>query len=592
MPERMDVFYKEITRIPVLMQTQGEVGRTLPVSVSLTRGNLDVLAITVERPVIKTDRIPMYVSQWNPPTAGDGIPSVSSSRFPLVVRVWGQVLGYLQVTAHVVKQHFTADVVAYFPGYSEGEDAYPRLRIIYKVWNEVVHAASTSIHTIADQKIKLAVHVHTWYERTRALLFTVAKQNYIQQPLKFITSLKYQFAPTAFNIATKIKKGVFGALPTMYMSTGQPAVKYVASLVTNITSTALALLSTCKTSLRKIKESKSTSLRAFVGNARVSFKSSITIYSSRYLATMNNAMHVHIFSPAVKRYYSLTADIRRIASHFVTNSVYIEKLTGLYRRYGTFRASIKQQIKQYSRYMYVDIRGVDIEKVLSYIKITPIWFVRKFRTIFIVSPQVKHTRSIIYDTWIVKSTRKIVTDTWSITKKANIVLTSFAQATLTKIIWSSQRIVRPIKAIFPLINKTIREILAKFTTLPTKAEKNIQFAPLSETKQTKAMLLMMRKAKQYAQIQWWVRNIGISSEGYSLEIIFDLDDRGEGIGPLPPIGVESWEGGYVDYPFKGMGVTETNEASGYMSPEGEAWVKNVTMLWSKPTQIFDGGDGE
>ena len=99
-----------------------------------------------------------------------------------------------------------------------------------------------------------------------------------------------------------------------------------------------------------------------------------------------------------------------------------------------------------------------------------------------------------------------------------------------------------------------------------------------------------------SKLQWWLQRIEISNEGYSNEIIFDLTDI-DIVGPLPPSPIEVWDGGYVDYPFQSMGTKGIQAADGYLSPEGNAWIKNVPMIWDQSQPLFDGtvpdaGEGE
>lgn len=89
-----------------------------------------------------------------------------------------------------------------------------------------------------------------------------------------------------------------------------------------------------------------------------------------------------------------------------------------------------------------------------------------------------------------------------------------------------------------------------------------------------------------ALVQWFLHRGSISNEGSSNEIIFDLNAITP-IVPQPPGVGGDWEGGYVEYPFYGMGFQSSQEASGWSSPEADRWVKNATMFWNKAQDVFD-----
>jgi hypothetical protein len=172
----------------------------------------------------------------------------------------------------------------------------------------------------------------------------------------------------------------------------------------------------------------------------------------------------------------------------------------------------------------------------------------------------------------------------------------------------------PAKINLVVTNKTIIKTLVEWQVLATLRDGGINFiirpysllyktlimANLNGTKFTSLLSVQTSGLNQEAKvafnvcnyfkrglIQWYLHSNVVSNEGYTNEIIFDLGQV-EPVGPLPPIPIEEWKGGYVEYPFKGMGHADTGNAGGYLSPEGDAWVKNVQMVWTTPTQIFDG----
>jgi hypothetical protein len=115
------------------------------------------------------------------------------------------------------------------------------------------------------------------------------------------------------------------------------------------------------------------------------------------------------------------------------------------------------------------------------------------------------------------------------------------------------------------------------------------FSMSQGAKHRSAVHAAMRDVTFLRLLQWFLHRIDVSNEGYSQEIVYDLGTVPP-VGPLPPTGDESWTGGYVDYPFKGMGFASSAQSDGYASPEAEDWIKNAKMFWDKETGIFDGKD--
>lgn len=100
-----------------------------------------------------------------------------------------------------------------------------------------------------------------------------------------------------------------------------------------------------------------------------------------------------------------------------------------------------------------------------------------------------------------------------------------------------------------------------------------------------------------ALLQWFLSRTLYTNEGYSNEIIFDVEITSPVV-PIPPDPEDpNWTGGYVEYPylgkgymnspFKSMGYQSSDVASGYVSPEAENWVKNAKMFWDTEQDIFE-----
>lgn len=613
MSERIDVFYKEFTRIPVVMQAQGEIGRTLPVSVSLTRGNLSVIKAVVERPVIRTDRVPVHLEYWIQESAG--IPGTSSSKFPIVVRVWNYVVGHFKVVAHVAAYTFRADVTGSFPGAIDGEDAYPKIKIIYKVWNAVRYFTKLLPNIEHKSTKKIGIYVTTWKDRFKALVMAICPRT-IKQGAFMATSVELQQKQT-LPLHTRVQHQMHRVIrlftqPTSRVITYRAAFRavvqdiplvYRAKFKTALLRLESATSAKCAMFLHPIKHYQASKLIAYL-------RKTIDVTASKCVAYIVNPVQkfwptlaANLLSELQTRFQSCNAYLHRSILAPIKSAVQVKTSMAIQRTVGFMYTYLIAPVQSYTRAIFIYPHRVEIEKVLAYIKVLFIWFKRRphvimqhykvMRKQFIFSNLnfIRRVHRILTNAQPIKRLQKIYFNSLVALRPVRIYLNAWQQWLKSRVIWNTKKVTHPVKLLF-LPTANVRKILLQFDVLTTLAEENVIFVTGHRTVYLQVIALLLNKTRQFAKVQWWVRQIKMANEGYSTEIIFDLDDKGQGIGPLPPLGVESWQGGYVEYPFKGMGTQATEEATGYLSPEGLSWVRNASMIWGKSTSIFDGTEGE
>lgn len=79
-------------------------------------------------------------------------------------------------------------------------------------------------------------------------------------------------------------------------------------------------------------------------------------------------------------------------------------------------------------------------------------------------------------------------------------------------------------------------------------------------------------------MEWYLHGGRITNEGGN-EIIFDLGEV-DPVGPIPPVPSRTWEGGYVEDPFRGLSYNPGSDSTGFGSPSAAQWVSNTQMWWS------------
>jgi len=664
--------------IPVVIQTQGEIGRTLPVFFSLTRGNMNFIPVHCEYPMVTPDRMPVHFTTHSlfalgrpVDSSGRPLPRHTAPRFPILIRIWNYVVNTLSIRAQLSDFNATAEIIGTAPEIHEAASDGD-LQMVYAVHEPVRYLGTMS-----------AIPAHI--QRKTSVKTSIRR--YVQTIPQLLARTYSHIVETSLaKVQAQRLRGV--SVARAEIVTGSPRKLAILNIYVNILSN-IVKESLMKANLHRVHFQQTISLTAKLHLQRfhtvsalrctpvtvilASTKKMLFVDLLGKMQSWNIPQRVALYSHELKEKSCLiwrtplqwltkqgtvqvllsTVDLTGLAKcRAVIREVTAKTIARLLTRTvngltmgvsqvkaflhspqvsagTTLRTLIGPVYQASSAYLRAFLAPVDIARVLAWIHIWPRFKVTSTRAITAVARwgqrqnlwmRTAIQRGYSEGTIAFQNLRKTVTTKLTMQglrqqvetqltgvglrqqKAMNIISTGLLHGkTITINFWNVlYRKIQPLRFLAELARRRVQVAfsglsgqLRKWITLEPKtqlAQNKIYVHPQMMIKQQKLVRLFLKRAQQFAKIQWWIREVSFSSEGYSLEVIFDLDERGAGIGPLPPTGIESWEGGYVDYPFTGMGTESIDSASGYLSPEGEQWVKNAAMLWQAPTPIF--GDSE
>ncbi len=657
-------FYHDLPiHIPIIMETQGEVGRTLPVSFSLTRGNANIIPVHIERPLVTPDRMPIHLVTYSIHALGglvDGLgrplPPGTTPRFPIIVRIWNHVVNTIKICAQVTDFIAKAQLTGTSLETRKPSSGDPEpIKLIYAVMpkntrytmlrttltklkkkNQVTTFLSIMGPWASRIKMRVItgplfakVRLHTNLNRLGALVgrvygsvrsesrveglkvkyqaivrkLAIVHSNLLSVCLPFIQAIPSQLQAHLPKPVIKRASSLQAHLQSIQYHLKQrmtvriqQSVLYqtTARLLTDLRPIVQKRVARLLTDLRPIVQKRAAQLRIDLTD-KISAAQSVLSRIVRREITVRSKCQAMI-REYVKREYNLRAYLRN-ALITATSRVKVDLRTNILQRSAKLRVYASNILR--SSFLQAIIKPVEIEKVLAWIRIWPKWkktvhkllysaHALKTVTVNIVASGniVTRFKNLQFRSYIVTHFKNLQFKSYIITRFKSLQFNSYYAKVKQSLVFVAKKAVSKVDLVLrPLLNR-LRKWLS-IEPMTARVEERLFIQPQIKAHQQRLVHLFLHKAQQRARIQWWVRSIDLDTDGYAMEIVFDLDERGIGIGPMPPTGIESWTGGYVEYPFLGMGMESLEEASGYMSPEGEQWVKNAAMLWQTPTNIFE-----
>lgn len=580
----VSAIYNDIGRVPVTLNLHGAIseGRKIPVTANTVQGTASAFPAIVHPSGDKKDHIVVHLENWGYPglSGGEGI-----SKLPVTVRVWNYVINFFKVTAHVEALRQTQEVMAYPNGTPEDKHVTQLVMMPGSFEDDRIYVTSAAIEKEGEPFV--IFRVLPWlYQKHRCRAAVIQVQKNYAALVHFSSTLIRQ--AHAFVARVTVDASTLPQKIATYIKVRRPAV-----------ATAYMLVKPLGISV----------VRGFG-----------YMFAKIVQPGIDKLISLKVFAKPVDLAKTLVQSMVKVVSPNIDGKISLHVFT------------MPMDIS-YKMYTLVRIKRVQLDKVLAYLVSELYWryVAKELRNILLNTAHStkRLTRVRIFNNHL--STQKVIVRA-GINKFTNgvRVLMQLGKSSIAKYInfWLPfmskhkhgvamdirNKQVVPAKVNLVITNKTVIKTLVEWQVLATLCKGGLNFilrpysllyktlilANLNGTKFTSLLSVQTSGIDQETMvafnkcgyikrglIQWYLHSNTVSNEGYSNEIIFDLGQV-EPVGPLPPVPIEEWKGGYVEYPFKGMGHQDTSEAAGYLSPEGDAWVKNVQMVWPMPTELFDG----
>lgn len=602
----ISVIYRDIARLPVTIHVDDALceGHKIPVAAAALQGTATVIPAFIHTSGNKAPHLIVHGDVWE----FAGIPSKEAkSKFPILVRIWNYIVNFVSVTAQVEHSRDTIKI------YSEGVKGSDDRQIIYLVMSnqtkdaEQVWVTGTAVDATATPFV--IFRILPWLRNN--VLVRFAPKRIVQKIAGIIRpSGKLSLSKIAHLRASTVK----GAL----LDRGVRFKVRTQSLVAKIGLRA-AVTAKLKTTFKMVTRLRQKSMRITFTRIKLQ-QERLKAFGSFWVSTVKP----QLLAKPLMKIAAVPVNLRKFLSHTQVSVGNPE------HKNTTFLRVAAQKVEQaWKSNLQARVRRVGIDKVLATLTSDVTWWavakkptkiildaprkaVKSIRTFFTGGgkTQVVRVRGTIQQA--VKKTKLALNlNTPVIIKWLRIPVLSQVKK-VTRVFVPLRPLLRRKSKILILTNKAVIHTLMEWGVLASLEKASLQFvvrpysslyklriaASLNQTYVKSFMSVQLSRVSSEIRttfntcsyirkglIQWYLHRNLVSNEGYSNEILFDLTMLTP-VGPIPPAPVEQWKGGYVDYPFKGAGQENIEEATGYLSPEGEEWVKNVKMLWSAPTSIF------
>ncbi len=604
----LSAIYKDIARIPVTIQVDDALceGHKIPVTAATLHGTANVIPAFIHTSGTKAPHLVVHGGVWE----FAGVPSKETkSKFPIWIRVWNYIVNFVSVTAQV--EH-SRDIVKI---YSEGVVDSGEQQVIYLVMsnnakdNEKVWVTGTAIES--QDTPFVIFRILPWLRDT---VFTKAA------PARILKKVKGIIRPSGnLSVARQAvlrTSTIVGALATKSIRFGVRTKEIVMTF--NLKASIWHQLERIVKAVARTRAQLKTIVPLKIRTQR----EWLYLRGNMLVKTVKNSL---IAKPLLK-VFVLPPALRKVIAH-----TWVSVSSPAQKAIAFIRTQTRQSTQEWKSLLQVRVRNVSLAKVVAYLKSDLSWWeVTKKPFKIIADVPRKATRTVMTFWQSIKKTR-VVNVRGAIQKAVrqnklrldiNIPkVIRWLRLPLLPKVKKQAKVVVPVRykteresKILLLTNRAVVKTLMEWGVLASMEKANLHFvvrpysslyklrimASLNQTFARSFIAVQTSKAEAALRttfntcsyfrsglIQWYLHRNLVSNEGFSNEIVFDLDSL-DPVGPIPPAPTEQWKGGYVDYPFKGAGQESIDDASGYLSPEGEEWVKNVKMIWSKPTDIFEG----